>query len=103
MTIDPINGRPHNTATTKPGLQSGVSADKASATTSKAQGDSIDITSNSARINKALESAPATPIVDKERVAAIKQALADGTYAIDADKTAQKISQLDSLFKGDST
>lgn len=102
MTIDPITGRLQNTTVTKTSQKNSTEIDK-SPTANKPSEDSIEITSNAARINKALESASASPIIDNDRVAAVKQALADGDYSIDAQKIAQKMTQFDSLLNQDSS
>lgn len=102
MTIDPITGRLQNATVTKTSQRNSTEIDK-SPTANKPSGDSIEITNNAARISKALVSASASPIIDNDRVAAVKQALADGNYSIDAQKIAQKMTQLDSLLNQDST
>ena len=102
MAIDSISGRLQSITAAKTNPKNNIETDKA-ATTSKTQGDSIDITANAARINRALEAAADLPVVDDDRVATIKQALADGTYTVDAEKIAQKMTQFDSLTNPNST
>ena len=102
MTIDSISGRMQSTTATKTNQKNSIDTNKAP-TTSGTRGDSIDLTTNTARISKALELASALPVIDNDHVASVKQALANGTYTIDAEKIAQKMTQFDSLFNQDST
>lgn len=101
MAIEPIASRLPSTATTKspvkPGNETGATAVK-----TEPNNDSIEITANSGQIKRALDSAASLPVVDNERVASIKQALAEGTYAIDPERIAQKISQFELLSTEDS-
>ncbi|MGR9115549.1 MAG: flagellar biosynthesis anti-sigma factor FlgM [Gammaproteobacteria bacterium] len=102
MTIDPINGRLQSPAATKTNHKHDIETDKAPES-GKTRGDSVELTSSTAQINRALESASTLPVVDKDRVETIKQALANGTYSVDSEKIAQKITQFNSLFNQDST
>ena len=101
MAIEPIASRIPNAATTKsqvkPGIETGTVTVK-----SESNNDRIEITANSGQIKRALDTAANLPVVDNERVAAIKQALAEGTYAIDPERIAQKISQFELLSTEDS-
>ncbi len=101
MAIEPIASRIPNAATTKspakPGIETGAATVK-----SESNNDRIEITANSGQIKRALDTAANLPVVDNERVASIKQALAEGTYAIDPERIAQKISQFELLSTEDS-
>ncbi|MBU2571962.1 MAG: flagellar biosynthesis anti-sigma factor FlgM [Gammaproteobacteria bacterium] len=101
MAIEPIASRIPNAATTKspakPGIETG-----AAKVQSEPNNDRIEITANSGQIKRALDTAANLPVVDNERVASIKQALAEGTYAIDPERIAQKISQFELLSTEDS-
>ncbi len=57
--------------------------------------DSVAITSVAKEITKAFESSTATPGINEERVQAVKKALADGNYPIDAEKIASKMIQME--------
>ncbi|CCE22680.1 flagellar biosynthesis anti-sigma factor FlgM [Methylotuvimicrobium alcaliphilum] len=101
MAIDPIASRIPSATTTKspakPGIETGAAKVQA-----KPNNDRIEITANSGQIKRALDTAASLPVVDNERVASIKQALAEGTYAIDPERIAQKISQFELLSTEDS-
>lgn len=101
MAIEPIASRLTSAATTKSPVKTG---NETNATTVKPEpnNDRIEITANSGQIKRALDSAASLPVVDNERVASIKQALAEGTYAIDPERIAQKISQFELLSSEDS-
>lgn len=62
--------------------------------------DSIAITDVAQAIKKALESSSSATLIDMERVAAVKTALADGTYEIHAEKIAGKMIQHEKLMHG---
>jgi negative regulator of flagellin synthesis FlgM len=92
-----INGqglRPADTAgtrrseATKPvGSQSRAgAADKRAAAS-----DTVSITQSGLLMSKLEELVQSTPIVDRDRVAAIKDALASGTYEIDDQRVADKV------------
>lgn len=60
--------------------------------------DSVAITSVAQDIKKTLESSSSATIVDVERVAAVKKALADGSYQINAERIAEKMMQHEKLM-----
>lgn len=101
MAIEPIASRIPSAAATKSPVKSGIDVGAATIK-SEPNNDSIEITANSNQIKRALDSAASLPVVDNERVAAIKQALAEGTYTIDPERIAQKISQFELLSTEDS-
>jgi negative regulator of flagellin synthesis FlgM len=60
-----------------------------------AAGDKVSFTETSVRL-RALEGTLANmPVVDEARVEAIKQAIADGSYQIDANRIADKLIQFE--------
>lgn len=94
-----INGqgfRPSDTAGTrrsdaaKPASSQGqgraAAADKAAG-----GGETVRITQSGLLMSKLEELVQSAPVVDHERVAAIKDALASGTYEIDDRRTAQQL------------
>jgi negative regulator of flagellin synthesis FlgM len=52
-------------------------------------------------IKKAFEASPSIAIVDADRVAAVKKALADGSYQINAERIAGKMIQYEKLMPQD--
>ena len=97
MAIDPINGRLQSTTTAKTDQKKDVDTVKAP-TSAPQQQDRIDLTDKASRLQNALATAPPMPVVNNERVAAIKQALDNGSYSIDAEKIAHKMTQFEALL-----
>jgi len=69
-----------------------------SANTNKVERDSFDPTAVSQRIKQALESDPATPVLNEEKITAVREALKQGNYQINADSIAEKMLQFDNPF-----
>jgi negative regulator of flagellin synthesis FlgM len=95
---DKINSqglRPADTAGTrrseaaKPSSQGQVRA--TAADKSAGASDTVKITPSGLLMSKLEELVQSTPIVDRDRVAAIKDALASGTYEIDDQRVADKV------------
>jgi negative regulator of flagellin synthesis FlgM len=68
-----------------------AAADKPAA----ASGDTVNITRSGLLMSKLEEVVQRTPVVDTERVAAIKEAIAAGTYEVDDQQIADKILKFD--------
>jgi len=58
-------------------------------------GDSLDRDSGAVASSPASEMAAAGPPIDAERIAAIRTAIAEGRYPVDADKIAERMMALD--------
>lgn len=95
MAIESITGR----APTAPALKTASKAEageqKEAAAKASGKADSVAITAATQEIKKAFES---SSDVDMGRVAAVKKALADGSYSINAEKIAEKIVQFEKLM-----
>ena len=94
-----INGqgfKPTDTASTrrseaaKPAA-SQARSEAASADKTASSGDTVNITPSGLLLGKLEEIVQRTPVVDTERVSAIKDALASGTYEIDDQRTADRL------------
>ncbi|MFU8787613.1 MAG: flagellar biosynthesis anti-sigma factor FlgM [Methylobacter sp.] len=98
MTIE-ISGRANNPTPIKSTLKpNGIESEKKVATATDTQkDDSVALTSATQEIKKTLGASSAAP-VDIDRVGAIKKAVADGSYAINAEKIAKKLIQFEQLI-----
>lgn len=63
-----------------------------------AAADSVSLTDTAARLRRLESSLADLPEVDNERVATIKQAIADGSYQIDAGRIADKLLNFEGSF-----
>ncbi|MEL7537880.1 MAG: flagellar biosynthesis anti-sigma factor FlgM [Pseudomonadota bacterium] len=60
-----------------------------------AESTRVDLTSNAVLLGKLDQALAGVPEVDAKRVEAIKSAIADGSYQVDADKVAAALLKLD--------
>lgn len=67
----------------------------ASADKSPAANDTVSITQSGMLMSRLEELVQRTPVVDQERVAAIKDAIASGTYEVDAQRIADRLLKLE--------
>ena len=75
---------------------SGVVAEKpqgeaAASVSSSQSGDHVTLTDSARSLQKIEEAVAKTPVVNKEKVAAVKQAVSSGKYQIDANRVAGKL------------
>lgn len=104
MTIHSVTGKNHNSLTTlKSVAKAETDGAKETAASSVEKTDSVAITAIAKEIHKAFESSSAASAVDLERVAAVKKALADGSYSINAEKIAEKMIQFEKLMSSDNS
>jgi negative regulator of flagellin synthesis FlgM len=97
MAIESINGRTRALLATKAVPKTEIDSGN-KATKQAEKNDSVAITGMAQGIKKAFESSSSGAIVDVERVAAVKQALAEGSYQINAERIAEKMMQYDKLM-----
>jgi len=94
MTIQSVSGKANNIAlSSKPALTNKAKGMEPQAT--KNTKDNVDITAVAKEITKAFESSKTTPAINEERVEAVKKALAEGSYPINAEKIAEKMIQME--------
>lgn len=75
--------------------ESTAGADQSAAGASTSSGDTVNITRSGLLLSRLQEIVHAAPAVDTERVASLKDAIASGSYAIDNQKTADRLLQLE--------
>jgi len=60
--------------------------------------DTVSLTETSAQLRSIESSLAALPVVDTQRVEAIKQAIADGSYQVDAQTVADKLIDFEAIL-----
>jgi negative regulator of flagellin synthesis FlgM len=73
-------------------------AEGAAAATSPT-GDQVTLTNSARSLQKIEEAVAKTPVVNADKVAAVKQAISSGTYSIDAGRVADKMLKYESGLK----
>ncbi|WP_166263667.1 flagellar biosynthesis anti-sigma factor FlgM [Marinobacter caseinilyticus] len=92
-----------NTQKTSTEKSPAQSTQQAAPEPSKAQatrGDSVSLSSQAKNLKQLEQGLDSFPEMDDERIEAIKAALADGSYKIDAEKLAQKMLDMDQSIFG---
>ena len=83
---------------------SGVVTDKsqegsAAAAAAAQTGDHVTLTDSARSLQKIEEAVAKTPVVNADKVAAVKQAISSGTYQVDAGRVAGKLLQYERGLK----
>ena len=94
MTIQSLTSKTNNVVLPSKNNQA-EKAKNTSIDTTEQTKDTVDITTVAKEINKASEASESS--VNNERVAAIKNAIAEGTYTINAEKIAGKMIQMEEI------
>ncbi len=97
MAINSITDKTGISLSITPSAKKDISSKNQSIYTDNAQ-DKIDITAVTQKIKNALKSAPSTPVINEDKIIAVKEALREGNYQINADSIAEKILQIDRHF-----
>ena len=98
MTIESITGRTHTPLAIKTAPKDEINGGKKASVNSTERHDSIEITAMAQGIKMAFELSSSATMVDVDRVAAVKKALADGSYQINAERVAEKMIQYEKLM-----
>ncbi len=101
MAIQSISNKTNTAVLPSKSAPSGKTGSTASQATEKPK-DSVDITTVAKEITKAFESSKTTPAINEERVQAVKKALSEGNYPINAEKIAEKMIQIEQQQFNDS-
>ncbi len=67
-------------------------------TSSRSNDDQVTLTDTARRLSDLTQTASAQPAVDSQRVAEIRQAIADGSYQVNAERVADKLMQTEDLL-----
>ncbi|MEY3879486.1 MAG: Anti-sigma-28 factor, FlgM [Pseudomonadota bacterium] len=97
MTIG-ITGRTTSLTTPKTLPKTEIEGEKKTAITNTEKNDSIALTTATQEMKKTMGSS-STPPVDINRVNAVKKAIADGNYTINAENVAKKMIQFEKLIQ----
>ncbi len=80
----------------KPEQQPAVKPDPTAGNATK---DTVSLSDNAVQLGKLDQSTVSAPVVDTQRVEQVKRAIANGDYAIDPVKIADKMMQFESMLK----
>jgi negative regulator of flagellin synthesis FlgM len=98
MAIKSITGRTYAPLTVKTTQKAELDSVNKALAKSAERNDSVAITAMAQGIKKAFESSSSGAIVDVDRVSAVKKALADGSYQVNAERIAEKMIQYEKLM-----
>lgn len=92
------NGRTGNTQTASRSDAESIRQTPPTATPTPANkaGESVQLSTDAQQLQKATNKLSDLPSVDKERVARLKQAISDGSYAVDSQRVASKLLDFES-------
>ena len=101
MDINGLNSNQVNTNKARPGQKVGATdanAKKTDSKTENAAGDTVKISPEAQALNRVSQQMETDAPVNKEKVEALKAALADGSYKVNSQSVARKMLEGDSLF-----
>ena len=96
--VAPLKGSNSSGAVADKSQGEGSAAAAAAASTSQT-GDHVTLTDSARSLQKIEQAVAQAPVVNTAKVAAVKQAVNNGTYKVDAGRVADKILQFESGLK----
>ncbi len=99
MAIDRLNNRLPTVAADSSALRPKNLQSQASSTSKSTGAETVTLTEQSQKLNESLFSQASQPPINRDKIDAIKQALADGTYVIDNAKIAEKLQTFERLLE----
>jgi negative regulator of flagellin synthesis FlgM len=97
--INGLSGSVHQPPTRqKPATEQGHGAPGQSAPVHR-EGDSVNLTDSAQRLSELVTRLSAADPVDQNRVEAVRQAIADGSYQVDAGRTAERLLTFDRMLE----
>ena len=63
--------------------------------------DTISLSDNAVSLGKLNHTVESSPVIDTQRVEQVKQAIADGSFKVDAEQVAEKMMKFESILSSD--
>lgn len=89
---------PQSPARQKPADESGRAAAQQGSQVQSGS-DSVELTDSARRLNDLTEQVAAGEVADANRIDAVRQAIEDGSYQVDAERLASKVVAFNRLFE----
>ncbi len=94
-----VTGSTSKSAPARPDNSDNASSVQKNESPSVASNDQVELTAAAKKLDEIVASLSSEPIVDRQKVDEIKQALADGRYEVNSASVAKKLIEIEDLLK----